>query len=228
MRIKDSVSNVLSISFVALLFLLAFTWIVFDFNNSSSSLKDTLSIVSSFFGGITTLIAAYIASLLFNDWKEAQRFDIAKNVLIELIKLKSHIDKNYQNARNHLDSYLLENQYPPPSTDFINQRIKAAKACLPEREKHIFDAKILLTALYEKIDIYQITCNEILIKEEDRDFNFPNHIFQISSMYAQALKGNLEDVEISILLGSTSKRKFESEFYNSLIDKLKNKAQVEV
>lgn len=80
MRIKNSISNVLSISFVALLFLFAFTWIIFDFNGSSSSLKDTWSIVSSFFGGLTTLVAAYIASLLYNDWRDQENEVFKRNL----------------------------------------------------------------------------------------------------------------------------------------------------
>lgn len=51
---------------------------IFWFYSSADSktlilLKDSLSTASGFFGGITTLIAAYIASRLFNDWKEQQR-----------------------------------------------------------------------------------------------------------------------------------------------------------
>ncbi len=38
----------------------------------TSALKDSLSITAGFFGGITTLVAAYIASQLFNDWKDQQ------------------------------------------------------------------------------------------------------------------------------------------------------------
>ena len=66
---KTIFSNTLSACILLLLFFLAFTWIIFDFNGSSESLKDSLTIVSSIFGGVATLVAAYIASRLFNDWK---------------------------------------------------------------------------------------------------------------------------------------------------------------
>ncbi len=225
--------NPMVVSFgVALIITLVFIFILFfiflrylGVSDSPSAAFDNLG---SWFGGIATLWAAIVAAYLFNDWKEAQRFNIAKDVLIALIKLKSHIDKNYQNARNHLDSYSLENRDPPPSMDYIAKKIKAAKNCLPEKEKHKFDANILLTILYEKIDIYQITCNDILIKDEDRVFNFPNHIFQISNMYEQARNGNLESIEILKLLGESSQSRFESEYYNKLINKLKKKAQIQV
>jgi len=49
MKTKDLIGNVVAVSFVSLLFIFALTWIIFDFNGSSSSLKDTWSIVGSVF-----------------------------------------------------------------------------------------------------------------------------------------------------------------------------------
>lgn len=98
MRIKNSISNVLSISFVALLFLFAFTWIIFDFNGSSSSLKDTWSIVTSIFGGVTTLIAAYIAYSLYDDWRKPQNFNIEadhKREILRFIRKIIPLEKKY-------------------------------------------------------------------------------------------------------------------------------------
>lgn len=69
-NIQDSVIKTIAITFIVILFLFAFTWIIFDFQGSSNSLKDTWGIVSSLFGGMATLAAAYIASILFNDWKK--------------------------------------------------------------------------------------------------------------------------------------------------------------
>jgi len=43
-----------------------------------ATLKDSLSTTSGFFSGIATLVAAYIASKLFNDWKEEKNFDAKK------------------------------------------------------------------------------------------------------------------------------------------------------
>lgn len=67
---RSIVANTLSIVFVTSLFVLAFTWIIFDYTESSKSLKDAWDITGSFFGGITTLVAAYIATQLFNDWRD--------------------------------------------------------------------------------------------------------------------------------------------------------------
>ncbi len=60
-------------------FCFASSWILFELKGSPNSLKDTWTIVSSLFSGGAALIAAYIASLLFNDWKEQHNKSILSN-----------------------------------------------------------------------------------------------------------------------------------------------------
>ena len=84
MEIKEKILNCFAIAFVSTLFIFAFTWIIFDFQNSDNTLKDTWGIVSSLFGGITTLIAAYIASLLFNDWRVQKTYELEKEYIEKL------------------------------------------------------------------------------------------------------------------------------------------------
>lgn len=52
-----------------------------------SLLKDSLSTTSGFFGGIATLVAAYIASRLFNDWKEQHNKQVLATEAKENFKL---------------------------------------------------------------------------------------------------------------------------------------------
>ncbi|WP_180007734.1 hypothetical protein [Acinetobacter sp. YH16057] len=101
-NIKDSITKTITIIFISMLFLFAFTWIIFDFQGSSNSLKDTWAIVSSLFGGIATLAAAYIASLLFNDWKDEYNHRLESSILMEYINKLDIIDE----AANHLQATL--------------------------------------------------------------------------------------------------------------------------
>lgn len=59
--------------------ILLFTFIFYLYGGERSVLEDALSMTASFFGGIATLVAAYIASLLFNDWKEQHNKSILSN-----------------------------------------------------------------------------------------------------------------------------------------------------
>lgn len=46
---------------------------------TATVLKDSLTLTSSFFGGIATLVATYIATKLFNDWRDEKIFLILKD-----------------------------------------------------------------------------------------------------------------------------------------------------
>jgi len=115
--IKNTVGNIIAISFVALLFFFAFTWIIFDFNESATALKDSLSVVSSIFGGIATLAAAYIASLLVVNWKEQEtvifKRDLAHNIfkgMGDLFSLMAFSDKNTCEIRDLQSAFFKINQ----------------------------------------------------------------------------------------------------------------------
>ena len=64
---------------------------------SNVAIKDGLSAVGSFFGGIATLITAYVASILFNDWKVQQKHQnalgLAKLALESYAKMEFKIDE---------------------------------------------------------------------------------------------------------------------------------------
>ena len=112
MDVKSKISTSLALCFIGLLFTFAFTWIIFDFENSPNSLKETWTIISGLFSGFATLIAAYIASLLFNDWKVQHNKQIlafeAKKIHLELSgfmrdisefdQTKVHVSQAYFNA----------------------------------------------------------------------------------------------------------------------------------
>lgn len=75
-QVKLSLANAVqtSILIVGFLTLIVFGgsyyFILSDAQPSTQPLKDALSITASFFGGFATLIAAYIASRMFNDWRD--------------------------------------------------------------------------------------------------------------------------------------------------------------
>ncbi|WP_151752521.1 hypothetical protein [Acinetobacter bereziniae] len=91
MKTQFLIKNTIAFAVVFSLFIIAFTWIIFDFNSSSSSLKDSLSIATGIFGGVATLAAAYIATHLYEDWRVSQtainRAELAKNTQLSLYSL---------------------------------------------------------------------------------------------------------------------------------------------
>lgn len=104
-NIKDSIAKTLAITFIITLFLFAFTWIIFNFQNSSDALKDTWGIVSSLFSGISTLIAAYIAYTLYVDWRTPHDLNIEteyKKEILRVIRKLSPLEFTYDRlVSNH-------------------------------------------------------------------------------------------------------------------------------
>ncbi|WP_265464688.1 hypothetical protein [Acinetobacter entericus] len=81
-------------------------------------LKDSLATASGFFGGITTLIAAYIAANLFNDWRDEKNYELENTLLsnilmdlkplyIELLKARS----DSINLKNIETSFIVKTDY---------------------------------------------------------------------------------------------------------------------
>ncbi|WP_288497396.1 hypothetical protein [uncultured Acinetobacter sp.] len=93
MTLKDSVQTaILIVGFFSLLvFGASYYFVLIDPDSSSYPLKESLSITASFFGGFATLTAAYIASRLFNDWKDQTRFEINKEIVSQIIQTSAKI-----------------------------------------------------------------------------------------------------------------------------------------
>ncbi|MFW2081014.1 hypothetical protein ACNPQK_08560 [Acinetobacter guillouiae] len=226
MKFKKEIFQILTAIILVAVVFTSFSWISIHYQNPAESAKETLSIAVSFMGVLATIFAALIAVLLFNDWRETERFNIAKETLIVLIKLKSHIDTNYDKAKFHLKAYKLKDLSEPPSASYISQRIEDAKNSITDKENYKSTLETLLAELFEKINIYEAVSDEIIIKEQDKDFNFQSFMYFISMMYTHAYKGNLQDIETTDQLSDGIKKRFEENFYNEIFSKLKNKALI--
>jgi len=161
MTIKNIVSNTLACCFLLLLFLLAFTWILFDFNGSSESLKDSLSIVSSTFGGITTLAAAYIAYGLYDDWRTPHNFNIETEHRKEILKvIRKILPLEYKYNR------LISNHFTYPENPEMTMPINISRDDLSELAGYINELLGLLD------ELFFITKNERITKIKDQYYNY--------------------------------------------------------
>lgn len=100
---QKTIVNALAVTVIATLFFFALTFILFDFFKAGTSLKDAWETLGSFFGGITTLVAAYIAAQLFNDWRVVKQYEIILNyVLIIKKQIQELITLINANRRNFI------------------------------------------------------------------------------------------------------------------------------
>lgn len=143
MRIKNIVANTIAGTILALLFLLTFTWIIFDFQDSASSLKDTWSIVSSLFSGLTTLVASYVALLIYGGWKNVEKFKAIQDLHQEAVTALLISSKSLNRISGHVA---------------INEAEKG-KGALTEEEKE------------ELLICFSKAVKEVVIETQDVTFN---------------------------------------------------------
>lgn len=111
-EIKKLISNILAISFISLIFIFVLTWIIFDFEKSPNSLKDTWAIVSSIFGGVSTLVAAYIACYLYVDWRNPHNSNIETEHKKEILKIARKIAPLEQKYNNLISNHFIYHDQP--------------------------------------------------------------------------------------------------------------------
>lgn len=78
MPLTKKVSTAISVAIAVSIIIIVFLIIFFGCLKRPDPIYDSFYILGSYFGGISTLAAAYIASKLFNDWKEEKNFDAKK------------------------------------------------------------------------------------------------------------------------------------------------------
>lgn len=93
-------TSILFVGFFTLfVFGASYYFVLSDTNPTTQPLKDSLSITASFFGGFATLVAAYIASLLFNDWRDQFRLELkskyCKDILDSIFMLNQFTNSSY-------------------------------------------------------------------------------------------------------------------------------------
>lgn len=86
MKITKLASTVILIASFATIYLFGLIFYIYKNADSQtlSTLKDSLSTTSGFFGGIATLVAAYIASKLFNRWEDQHNKQVNSDFIMKL------------------------------------------------------------------------------------------------------------------------------------------------
>ena len=109
---QKTIVNALAVTVIATLFFFALTFILFDFFKAGTSLKDAWGTLGSFFGGITTLVAAYIAAQLFNDWRVVKQYEIILNYVLIIKKQIQELITLINDNRSNFIKYRLRIRDP--------------------------------------------------------------------------------------------------------------------
>lgn len=122
---KEKIINALVITVIATLFFFALTFILFNFLKIETSLKEAWETLGSFFGGITTLVAAYVASRLFNDWKEQERITFIRDIAHDTANLMTQLILSMQQyPRDGITEIKVLHSKITTNLSFLNLQIK--------------------------------------------------------------------------------------------------------
>lgn len=168
--IQKTIAIVLAITAVASLFFFVLIFILFDFLKVETPLKDSWETFGGYFGGITTLVTACIASLLFNDWKDIERFKRANEMLDKISVEASIIHKDL--------------------TDLvIKSRMSTTPSDYRKESSQVIRHKIHMLVTYIALDHEKLFKSNPYIKNY---FDITNNLIGDYSRYRKALKQDIK------------------------------------
>lgn len=135
MNISKLASTVILATAFATLFVFAFLFYLYG------DLKDALSDTASFFGGIATLVAAYIATQLFNDWREQHNKQIMNTFGLKVYEKYLKFEDALYSAQDTLSDLKVEIEKDSSTGNFY-----FGEAALKKYQNHIFPC-------FEKLDL---------------------------------------------------------------------------
>lgn len=106
MNISKMASTVILTTTIATIFLFAI--IFYLYGGEDARLKEAFLTTSGFFGGIATLVAAYIATQLFNDWRVEKQFEINQQYVISIKSKVAELRSYISNQRTLFTMIKLE------------------------------------------------------------------------------------------------------------------------
>lgn len=117
-NIQEKIRNVIRYVIVLISTLIVLSIIYLGSNTVEDPIQKSLSLIGNYVGAIATLAAAYIASLLFNDWKDEKKYELEHNLLtrilaetqpinVELLRIRS----NANNLKDIDTKFIIKTDY---------------------------------------------------------------------------------------------------------------------
>lgn len=127
-KISKLVSTlILGITFSILLLFGLIFYMYFDPRTGyTAALNQSFTITASLFGGVTTLVAAYIASQLFDDWKDEKEYELTKETSLSLLEATLSLNSTIENLLAVIFEFRIFNNHAEfvEYTNYCNQYTK--------------------------------------------------------------------------------------------------------
>lgn len=103
MDIQEKIKCIIGCAVALIIILIVLSIVYLGCNKNSSPIINSLTLIGSYIGAITTLAAAYIASLLFNHWRDQEAFCRKQKMHDEAIDIILKSTKRLSNLNSHID-----------------------------------------------------------------------------------------------------------------------------
>lgn len=174
MKISKLASTVILTASIATIYLFGLIFYLYINADSKTlaTLKDSLSTTSGFFGGITTLVAAYIASKLFNRWEDQHNKQVNSDFIMKLYDclfemrqlstssvgfIRDYLTK--ENKSDYGEALITNNQRLCYLIDYSALKLSDVAYVITEEEyekKFSKQITIITNELYELNELYKI------------------------------------------------------------------------
>lgn len=205
-KIKFSAVNILAATFILIFLAFSFFSILFFYWGDVSSIVSSLTIVGSFFGGISTLIAAYIAFLLYAEWRTETDYNHQLQLFSKLIDVTFNLLEEIKNLRCQKEilellvrTYMVKNNNNISEVDKItqiNEEISSRNIIDLAKTYHLTHE---ITKLVKNIDLFDkkaetLTLSSAFIKLRNNVETFQLIYSQLTSNIYE-YNGNKNDLE---------------------------------
>lgn len=148
MDIRKSIYNTLWITTALSVTIIVVCAIVSGCNGEQKPISNAITMYGSYFGGIATLAAAYIASLLFNKWQDQHNKNIESSLILNIVEKFNNFDDKL--------SYF----YGPISKTYNREKIEASDPVFmslnDNKYEILFELQMQFLKVIDAIEKYSI------------------------------------------------------------------------
>lgn len=188
--ISETIENTIGITVALIVFLIAMSVICFSLNGNATPIKDGVSLIGDYVGGITTLSAAYIAYIIYSGWKAVEEFKTTQLLHDESVDALKECMKELNRIKGKLTIIQVE-------------KLRGGLTDEVEHNKFIDDLRITTTNVL--IQVQELTfsmCVKIamaytspLNKDQDLQYMFKT-LNEIKAFIDEIINGGVLDDEI--------------------------------
>lgn len=184
--VKKSILCSLTLTSILILLFSIFLWLY----NDENPIKNGFTLMGSYFSGITTLTAAYIASLLFNDWRNPHKANFYTNECKSIINCYKELLSIKRNL-SILEKQTMEIIYSDNGLAKINPSFLSSEKKLKLQTLNI-KIKNETELLFEELT--KISSETIMISALTEDSNYLIELINLDNSLTESYQKLLEDL----------------------------------